>query len=101
MTPTRLDYKNLIGRRLREWRAHKGWPLKHVAYELQVSLPTVSDWEQGRRFPSGEHLLNLAQLYETRVCQLFYAGRTACPHLCAAYSPGTPATPPGVTSASS
>ena len=82
MSPTNTDYENLIGRRLRDWRGRKGWPLKHVAFELRVSVPTVSDWERGTRFPSGEHLLNLAKLYDTQVCRLLCAGRKACSSHC-------------------
>lgn len=78
---TELDhhYELLIGQRLRGWRRRKGWPLKRVAHELDVSVPTVSDWENGARFPSGQHLLKLAVLYDTPVCHLLCAGVKLCP----------------------
>ena len=35
---------------------------KEIAINLKVSQSTVSDWENGRKTPSGENLLNLASL---------------------------------------
>ncbi|MCE9612852.1 MAG: helix-turn-helix domain-containing protein [Lentisphaerae bacterium] len=78
--PTRpRQYEQLIGWRLRSLRKGRKWALKEVAAELRVSVTTVSDWERGTRFPSGDHLLNLAKLHETSVCKLLCAGKGVCP----------------------
>jgi transcriptional regulator with XRE-family HTH domain len=82
MPPNQLDYLKLIGQRLKDWRAGKKWPMKHIASALQVSVPTVSGWERGTHFPSGEHLIRLARLYRTPVCRLLCAGKDVCRNLC-------------------
>ena len=74
-------YLELIGRRLRRWRRARGWPMKRIAYELNVSVPAVSDWERGTRFPSIENLMHLALLYQKPVCQMVCAGRKLCPNV--------------------
>lgn len=60
------------------------WPMKRVAHEIGVSVATVSDWESGRRFPSGGSLVRLARLYDTTPCQLFCCGKDRCPNTRAA-----------------
>lgn len=43
-------------------RKERGFTQKQVALELNVSCPTVSDWEKGKKNPNHENLLKLAQL---------------------------------------
>lgn len=43
-------------------RTNAGLSQKEVAITLGVSVPTVSDWESGKKFPSGKNLVKLAQL---------------------------------------
>lgn len=38
---------------------------KEIAITLGVSIPTVSDWESGKKFPSGKNLIKLAQVLHT------------------------------------
>lgn len=38
---------------------------KEIAITLGVSVPTVSDWESGKKFPSGKNLIKLAQVLRT------------------------------------
>lgn len=38
---------------------------KEIAITLGVSVPTVSDWESGKKFPSGKNLVKLAQVLHT------------------------------------
>ena len=43
-------------------RKERGFTQKQVALELNVSCPTVSDWEKGKKNPNHENLLKLAHL---------------------------------------
>jgi transcriptional regulator with XRE-family HTH domain len=79
MIELKRTYEKLIGRRLHEGRTRRGWALKYVAAELGVSATTVSDWERGKRFPSGLHLLKLSVLFKAPVCALFCVGQEKCP----------------------
>ena len=47
---------------IRAARINAGFSQKEVAITLGVSVPTVSDWESGKKFPSGKNLIKLAQV---------------------------------------
>jgi transcriptional regulator with XRE-family HTH domain len=47
--------------RFRAWRKQKGLLLREVAAELDVSTAIVAEWENGNRFPSVDHLQELAR----------------------------------------
>ena len=74
--------ERVLGRQLRSLRMARKWPIKRVALELGVSVSTVSDWERGERFPSGRHLLELANLFGKPMCQLMCGGPEKCPFAC-------------------
>ena len=46
-------------------RTNAGLSQKEIAITLGVSVPTVSDWESGKKFPSGKNLVKLAQVLHT------------------------------------
>lgn len=48
---------------VRELRLRKGIQQKELALEIGVSNATVSDWEHGRKNPSGERLEKLAEFF--------------------------------------
>ena len=48
---------------VRELRLKKGIQQKELALEVGVSNATVSDWEHGRKNPSGERLEKLAEFF--------------------------------------
>ena len=48
---------------VRELRLRKGIQQKELALEIGVSNATVSDWEHGRKNPSGERLERLAEFF--------------------------------------
>ena len=50
-----------MGQRLREMRERAGLSLREVAKAAKVSAPFLSDVELGRRFPTNETLLLIAQ----------------------------------------
>ena len=58
---TAMKCSTVLATRLRKWRRAKGYPLKSVAYGVGVSEAAVSDWENGKRFPTGKHLDALAE----------------------------------------
>lgn len=49
---------------VKELRKQKGIQQKELALEIGVSRPTVSDWESGKKDPSGERLKKLAQFFD-------------------------------------
>lgn len=49
---------------VRELRKKKGIQQKELAIAIGVSNPTVSDWETGKKDPSGERLRKLAKYFE-------------------------------------
>lgn len=46
-------------------RTNAGLSQKEIAITLGVSVPTVSDWESGKKFPSGKNLVKLSQVLHT------------------------------------
>lgn len=48
---------------VRELRKKKGIQQKELAIAIGVSNPTVSDWETGKKDPSGERLRKLARYF--------------------------------------
>jgi transcriptional regulator with XRE-family HTH domain len=56
--------------RLRELRARHGLTQDRVAKELGVHESAVSRWENGTRFPTGEDLVGLSDLFEVSVDHL-------------------------------
>lgn len=55
------DLTATMGQRLREIRERAGMSLREVARAAKVSAPFLSDVELGRRFPTNETLLQIAQ----------------------------------------
>ena len=49
---------------VRELRKKKGIQQKQLAFEIGVSCPTVSEWESGKKDPSGERLKKLAEFFQ-------------------------------------
>ena len=49
---------------VRELRKKKGIQQKELAIEIGVSIPTVSDWETGKKDPTGERLRKLAKYFD-------------------------------------
>lgn len=56
--------------KIKECREKAGLSQKYVALTLGVRAPSVSDWEQGKNWPSIDNLLKLAELYNVTVDEL-------------------------------
>lgn len=61
--------------RIRELREAAGMTQADLADRLQVSVPTVSKWENGVIRPSVSNLMELAEIFETTMDTI--CGRTA------------------------
>ena len=48
---------------VKELRRKKGVQQKELAIEIGVAQPTISEWETGKKDPSGERLHKLAQYF--------------------------------------
>ena len=49
---------------VKELRRKKGIQQKELALSIGVSRPIVSEWESGKKDPSGERLRKLAEYFE-------------------------------------
>lgn len=59
-----------LAARLRELRARRGLTQDQVARRLGCHESAVSRWESGSRFPTGEDLVSLADLFEVSTDEL-------------------------------
>lgn len=66
-----------MGRRLRQARERVGLSQEEVAEKLGVDRVTVTQWESGRRRPSHDHLIRLAELYRTTTDALLGVSSTS------------------------
>lgn len=57
----------MLGARITALRRGKGWSQAELARQLQISPSAVGMYEQGRREPSLELLVRMAQLFEVSV----------------------------------
>ena len=79
--PDAVDSISILGKRLREWRTGVGWPLKRVSSDLGISISILSEWERGRRFPSGKNLDVLSRYTGIPVSCFFCNREDGCPFL--------------------
>jgi len=79
---TRSELQNILGRNIAYCRKRAGLPLKRVAHELGVSITTCSQWENGFRFPTAEHFMQLSKLLKCPPSCLFCKELGAEPSNC-------------------
>lgn len=53
--------------RLKELREKLGLEQKNLAMDLQVSQPTISEWESGKKLPSTENIIRLADYFNVSI----------------------------------
>ncbi|MCA8975755.1 MAG: helix-turn-helix transcriptional regulator [Planctomycetes bacterium] len=73
---------NHLSGRLRELRARRGFTQDFVAKRLGCHESAVSRWESGTRFPTGEDLVALADLFEVSTDDLLGRTRQYAPSGC-------------------
>ena len=61
--PVDCAVRDVIAANIRLWRKCSDTPLKCLADEVGVSIAVCSQWANGKRFPSPEHLQTLAKLF--------------------------------------
>lgn len=61
----------IFSERLKELRLEKNLSQKEVADLVHVNRVTYTNWERGKREPSFENLVNLADLLEVSLDSLF------------------------------
>lgn len=61
----KADLTTTMGQRLRELRERSGLSLREVAKGAKISAPFLSDVELGRRFPTNDTLMLIAQMLRT------------------------------------
>ncbi len=75
------DPKHTFAPRFKNWRKQTRYPLKHVADDLGVSIATVSEWENGGRFPNADHLRRISEYTGIPLCGFFCPAGHVCPYL--------------------
>lgn len=63
-----------------QWRRQHRIPLKQIAVELGFSVATVSKWEHGRCFPSGQSLEHIVAYTGQPLCHLLCEHARRCRH---------------------
>ncbi|MEQ1634737.1 MAG: helix-turn-helix transcriptional regulator [Planctomycetota bacterium] len=69
----------ILATKLRELRARRGLTQEQVAGALEVHESAVSRWENGSRFPTGEDLLALSELFKVSIDTLFGKSEQCAP----------------------
>lgn len=59
---------------VKELRKKKGIQQKQLAFEIGVACPTVSEWETGKKDPSGERLKKLAEFFQVDELEILGTG---------------------------
>lgn len=62
---------NIFPQRLKELRLKKGLTQQEIADLVHVNRVTYTNWEKGKREPSFENLVKLADLFEVSLDWLF------------------------------
>jgi len=68
-----------LGSTLRKWRLGQKLKIATIARRLGISEATWGHWESGRRFPSAENLILIADLTGILVAHLFCPHAERCP----------------------
>jgi len=58
--------------RIREIRIQKDYAMKYIAYNIGVSVQTVSNWEKGKTEPDIRSLIRIADLFNVSIDYLLY-----------------------------
>ena len=56
--------------KLLDLRKKKGWSQEELAYKLDVSRQTISNWELGETAPNPEQLIMLSSVFEKSIDEL-------------------------------
>ena len=75
---SQCDIRASFATAFRNWRLKNRIPLKKVAKDLDLSVSTVSAWELGERFPSGENFERLVDYTGEPPCKLFCIMANKC-----------------------
>ena len=62
----------------RRWRVKNNIPLKKIAADLKLAVSTVSSWETGDCFPTGEHIERFVNYSGVPPCLLFCLHADQC-----------------------
>lgn len=76
--PFQCDIRTSFAKAFSAWRQKNNIPLKEIAAGLGLSVSTVSAWELGERFPTGEHFQALVNYTGVPPCKLFCVMADKC-----------------------
>ncbi len=59
-----------LGKKLYELRKSRNWSQEKLAFDLDISQSTYSDWENDVSIPKRDNLINIAELYGIDIREL-------------------------------
>jgi len=65
-----LELQKIIPEKLKEYRNLSGLNVRNVADMLDLSAGMISNWENGKNYPSYEQLIMLCQIYKIDISDL-------------------------------
>jgi transcriptional regulator with XRE-family HTH domain len=66
----RRSVGHVFPKRLADWRKENNLLLRHLAHDLDLSVSIICEWENGHRFPSVNHMEQLAERMGVPACNL-------------------------------
>lgn len=70
-----------VGQKLQIARNKQGLTQEQIAQQLQVSLQTISNWENNKSYPDIVSLITLSELYQISLDQLLKGDKAMIEHL--------------------
>lgn len=55
-------------------RVRRGMTQQELADKIGVSVPRISEWENGKYIPNGRHMIRLSEALNTSIDELFTRG---------------------------
>lgn len=68
--------KSHLGENIRSFRKNKGWTQKDLAQKLECSQTVVAAYENNRRMPLADKIIQMAELFNVSYDQLFGSTET-------------------------
>jgi transcriptional regulator with XRE-family HTH domain len=74
-----MSVRKAIASNIRAFRKRRNLTVKEAAGRLGVATSCWSQWENGKRFPSADLIVSVAEVLAVRPCLLLTADPSDCP----------------------
>lgn len=65
-----MDLRQVIGNKIKDYRLKANISGKELAQKLNVTQPTLSNWERGLHYPDIPTLYNIAKIFNIKITDL-------------------------------